>query len=203
MNSKKLNVVEIFMHIATLMFLFLKDMFYCHIEKPNEANQRVTNSFFDLRAGEFLLIAFLMTVIFSLFFCVLWALIKSKRQFNFIHILLPIVATLMFIFIGFLYTAGAYATLAEELTTVLSNGTSRYSLGPVFYIELIVLISMCIISIIKRKKYSEYDYIAQVEVDNKSTIQNIESIKKYKELLDLGIITQEEFEEKKKEFLFK
>ena len=60
-------------------------MFYCHIEKPNEANQRVTNAFFDLRTGEFLLIAFLLTVIFSLFFCVLWALIKSKRQFNFIH----------------------------------------------------------------------------------------------------------------------
>ena len=37
--------------------------------------------------------------------------------------------------------------------------------------------------------------------DSQKTLNNIEAIKKLKELLDMGAITQEEFEQKKKELL--
>ena len=51
-------------------------------------------------------------------------------------------------------------------------------------------------------KKSENDKMkAKVEEKKIVTVDNIEAIKKLKELLDMGAITQEEFELKKKELL--
>ena len=57
--------------------------------------------------------------------------------------------------------------------------------------------------IIKEKEYRKMDIFQKISAKTKSKDQLIEMLKKLKELLDLGIITQEEFEKKKKEIFEK
>lgn len=152
MNNKKINIIEILLHIVSLVLLFVQGMFYCYIERKGESNQRVHNAFTDLPSGNVLPTVFVILIVLSVFFCIL-ALVKIKKKFYIMHVLLPIAATVIYILIGILYSAGVYTTLAEQLSVVLYSGSSRYSVGPIFYVEVIVLITICIIAIVKRKWY--------------------------------------------------
>ena len=199
MNSKKLNVVGIILHIVLISLLFVQGMFYCYLS--GESYQRVNNAFTDLPSGSVLPIIFVVLSILSLFLCLLWALSKKKKKFNVMHTLLPIAAFLVFLFIGFLYSVGEYATLVEQLTVALNSGSSAYAIGIVFYIESATLLSIIVIAIIKRKYYSECNVADEKENVKEKSVESLDMLIKYKELLNEGIITQEEFEEKKKELL--
>ncbi len=89
------------------------------------------------------------------------------------------------------------------------NTTTRYnyfcSLQIIFYIMLGVLIALMAISIIgyiianKKGIIEETPKIYKAEIVK--NISNADELKKFKELLDSGIITQEEFDEKKNQLL--
>jgi len=198
MNSRRLNFIEIILHILAFILLFIQGMFYCYI--TGDSYSRVHNAFTDLPAGSILPIVFVLLLVVSLFFCLIWALSKKKNKINVIHILSPILAIIVFMFIGFLYSMGEYATLVEQLTAELRDGSSNYGIGPIFLAESALLFSIIIIAIIKRKYNFTSDIVAtkqKIEED----VKNLDLLMKYKELLNEGIITQEEFEEKKKELL--
>ena len=46
---------------------------------------------------------------------------------------------------------GEYATLVEQLSAALRDGANNYGIGPVFLVESIVLFSIIIVAIFKRK----------------------------------------------------
>lgn len=198
MKSKKLNIIEIILHILAFALLFIRGMFYCYI--TGDSYSRVDNAFTDLPAGSILPIVFVLLLVVSLLFCLIWSLSKKKNKFNVIHILLPISSIVVFIFIGFLYSMGEYATLVEQLATALIDGSNNYGIGPVFLVESVLLFSIIIIAIFKRK----HNFISDIIEDKekiKEDVKNLDLLMKYKELQNDGIITQEEFEEKKKELL--
>ena len=180
MNSKKLNLIEIFLHIGTILLLFVRGMFICFIEKPYEADAKVYNAFSDL-PNMTLPIIFVVLLVLNTLLCIGFALSKKKEKLNVLHTVLPIVSAIIFCVIGVLYSAGEYATLVEQLTVAISDGSSSYSVGAVFFVELIVLVLICIVAINKKKRFCE-----DANEEN-----------------NLEIISQEEFEAKKKEILAK
>lgn len=198
MISKKLNIIEIILHILAFMLLFIQGMFYCYI--TGESYSRVHNAFTDLPDGSILPIVFVLLLVVSLLFCLIWAIRKKKNKFNVIHILLPISSIVVFIFIGFLYSMGEYATLVEQLSAALRDGANNYGIGPVFLVESGLLFSIVVIAIIKKRYYFTSD-IVETNQKAEEDVKNLDLLMKYKELQDDGIITQEEFEEKKKELL--
>lgn len=198
MNSKRLNFIEIILHVLAFVLLFIQGMFYCYI--TGDSYSRVHNAFTDLPAGSILPIVFVLLLVVSLLFCLIWSLRKKKNKFNVIHILLPISSIFVFIFIGFLYSMGEYATLVEQLSAALREGSNNYGIGPVFLVESIVLFSIIIVAIFKRKHNFISDILEGKE-KIKEDVKNLDLLMKYKELQNDGIITQEEFEEKKKELL--
>lgn len=75
----------------------------------------------------------------------------------------------------------------------------EYTIYPLFYVVLALLISSTLISIISRRIDSTSKNKANDSNNNMS--QTTEEIKKLKELLDMGAITQEEFDLKKNKLL--
>lgn len=157
MTSKKLNIIEIILHILAFILLFIQGMFYCYI--TGDSYSRVHNAFTDLPAGSILPIVFVLLLVVSLLFCLIWSLRKKKNKFNVIHILLPISSIVVFIFIGFLYSMGKYATLVEQLLAALRDGSNNYGIGPVFLVESGLLFSIVVIAIIKKRYYFTSDIV--------------------------------------------
>lgn len=168
MNSKKFNLCEIVLHILTIILLFVKGMFNCYITRPSDSNLDVSNSYTDiLLKGNILPIVFIVVIISSILLCIYWAVNKSGKEINIMHILLPLGATAIFFIIGILYANGEYATPIEVLATALYEGTETYSIDSIFYLESVVLISMCIFAVLKRKHYvKECEQDVQSESSN-------------------------------------
>jgi septation ring formation regulator EzrA len=68
---------------------------------------------------------------------------------------------------------------------------------------LVIGVIETVVYFVKKRKNASVTESASVEVEVATTPQkeNIDELKKYKELLDQGIITQEEFDAKKKQIL--
>ena len=70
------------------------------------------------------------------------------------------------------------------------------------YVELALLVIIPLIEFYKQFKcVDQPQYVAPNFVNQKNTLSSAEELKKYKELLDMGAITQEEFEAKKEQLL--
>ena len=77
-----------------------------------------------------------------------------------------------------------------------------YEPSALFYIELALLLTLFLITAIGYFKAKKGNIIEEVTTKKQSTmISNADELKKYKDLLDSGAITQAEFEEKKKQLL--
>ncbi len=112
---------------------------------------------------------------------------KSTHRDSMLHIVIPIIAVLFYVF----FITFCIDVVGGPVFTVYS-GTNP--MAPVSIIMLIVII----LSFVKRSKSFNPQPIVAVEVANKS---EADELKKFKELLDTGVITQEEFDTKKKELL--
>lgn len=75
----------------------------------------------------------------------------------------------------------------------------KFSISSFASLLLLLILFICIIRAYKTIKPKKEPKVLKPKKD--SQIGNADKIKEYKELLDLGIITQEEFEQKKKELL--
>lgn len=82
-----------------------------------------------------------------------------------------------------------YPVLTDRNRILFSSGMFSYKLANEFAVEISQKIRLAL------ENYKENPS------DATATISNADEIKKYKELLDMGIISQEEFEAKKKQLL--
>ena len=72
----------------------------------------------------------------------------------------------------------------------------------VAYIELVLLAIIPLIELYKQFKcVDQPQHIPSAIVNQETTLSNIEELKKYKELLDQGVITEAEFNRKKEQLL--
>ena len=102
-------------------------------------------------------------------------------------------------------TTRSYKSVCEELKIKV---TVRNYKDPAFYIPLIVLQTNKSSSDYKEKMKMAQNILSKLQLitsadtqDKPATTDKFEEIKKYKNLLDEGIISQEDFENKKKELL--
>ena len=87
-----------------------------------------------------------------------------------------------------------YTILAINLRVEVSGGFREFSIGWMYYVIVTIYIVTIVISyIIKLEKFEV--------TTKKETVSNIDELKRFKELFDMGVITQEEFETKKKQLL--
>ena len=87
-----------------------------------------------------------------------------------------------------------YTILAINLRVEVSGGFREFSIGWMYYVIVTIYIVTIVISyIIKLEKFEV--------TTKKETVSNIDELKRFKELFDMGEITQEEFETKKKQLL--
>lgn len=93
-----------------------------------------------------------------------------------------------------------YTSDAQGFSGSSGYWTNEYlRLGVWFYMEIVLLISLTIYSYICYKKVCEHGNIIRKKIQNDDS--TADEIRKYKELLDNGIISEEEFKEKKNQLL--
>ena len=94
-----------------------------------------------------------------------------------------------------------------ESVTWYENTSTMFLANFMLFLPMAVLLVIGVIEtvvyFVKKRKNASVTESASVEVEVATTPQkeNIDELKKYKELLDQGIITQEEFDAKKKQLL--
>lgn len=91
----------------------------------------------------------------------------------------------------------AYTYYTCAIAQLVFNDSSRYewTIGWLYYIIIALHILTVILSlVVKYKKFED----REAKANNSNTP---EEIKKYKELLDSGVISQDEFDAKKKQLL--
>ena len=158
------------------------------------ADQPILNQgeyhFFDFMADPiqtaFLLIPVAIIVI-NLLLTLFSVFRKSEHRDSKLHIGLPILFMIMYTF----FNVFCIEIIGGPRFTYYSGSTP---LIPVMILMAIVLI----LSFVKRSKSFNPKETVVVEKVNQS---DAEELKRYKELLDMGAITQDEFEAKKKELL--
>ncbi len=135
--------------------------------------------------------AFLLIPVALIVICLALAIFsvirKSTHRDSMLHIVVPILAVIIYALFNSLFIKVS----GGPVFTVYSGTTP---LAPVSIIMLIVII----LSFVKRSKSFNPETKVTVEVASKS---EADELKKFKELLDAGVITQEEFDTKKKELL--
>ena len=77
----------------------------------------------------------------------------------------------------------------------------EYEISVLFYIVLVILISLLAVSVISYFITRKNGIKERVAVDVVSSVSTPQELEQYKVLLDQGIITQEEFDAKKKQLL--
>lgn len=118
---------------------------------------------------------------------ILYAIIRSKD-----HKLIGLAPC--FCFIPFL----ALIVFMRSACLELDNGYVKYSVNWLFYVSLALQISAAALMIIAMTTKDDRTLVFRKPAQS---VSPAEELGKYKELLDMGAITQEEFEAKKKELL--
>ncbi len=92
-----------------------------------------------------------------------------------------------------------YEEYSDSYGRIISSWTGSLTIGPWFYISLalcLLIISIELYFILASKQTSEHKKQQYINKDN-----NVQMLYEYKKMLDDGIITQEEFDVKKKQLL--
>ncbi len=111
--------------------------------------------------------------------CLVSIVSKNKKKDGVIHCILPILLLVV---------------------SYLASWAFEISLSPYWNIYLVFIFIMIIVSFVKRANVFNDNSSNDVNVVVKNTT-DADELKKYKELLDSGVISQEEFVTKKKQLL--
>ena len=176
MKKKIANIVEIVIEIIILILFFTM---------KGTATMRINGV--DTMLDTTFINALHHTSIYAVIFYVLWAVnllaciasivSKNKSKDNTIHCILPIILLLV----------------SDWIVLSYFSETNN------FWIANLMMFIMVVVSFIKRSQ-SIVDEVKKVVVVNE-TQSNADELKKYKDLLDNGTITQEEFDQKKSQLL--
>ena len=204
---KKLNLIALVSQAVSVLLLFMPGVFREEQWMPiqygghmlNSDYSKFTNFFvtpnwgasndifvIDFRFKLSIFTAILMAIVCALILmCLIDIIKKHKRQIAFI----PCISFAVYIVTSILYIM--------NIDTLSSRITAEYWLHPswAFYIIIALQISTIICEILAEFKHFENTR------QRTASISAVDELKKYKELLDNGVITQAEFDEKKRQLL--
>lgn len=156
----------------------------------------------------------LMGIVFIIFVIILLVnyivKITSKKyvKHDFIS---PFILIIIISFVGYICNSGKYGFVDKSLRK--SSGISKYSsyvshvyIDVNYWFILLLVIGLLFISMIFIFGENEKNYNSEVKhlkkvVNTKKNISEEDKLKKYKKLLDEGLITEEDYNIKKKEIL--
>ena len=175
MKKKIANIVELVLAIATLVVFFTMQGTATIDGGHHYYHGSIANALNQVKVY-----AIPLYVLWGLniLMCVFGALSKSKKRDGATHVILPILL--------FLFTNFAFLSVAEE-----ANG---------FLTMEALMFAMIIAAFVKRSRAIVGEAPETVIVAN-APASSADELKKYKDLLDAGAISQDEYEAKKKQLL--
>ena len=193
MNKKRIvNILEIIIQAITVLLLFCKGMYVGY-----DGSKYYSLSFSDVKIG---MAKLFLIVLISLFVINIVICLGSIKRNNVdkdgvLHVIIPIVNVIIMFAMGPLFFS--YHIENSQYMNVYIKRVDW-----LFYTNILLLFAIVVISLIKRSntvvpKIKEQPQI----INNIQQTSNADELKKFKELLDTGIITQEEFDAKKKQLL--
>lgn len=181
MKKKIANAVQLVLLIASFILLI----------SENITNPGKFSAITFLRNWSSMLIPMYVLYILCAVMCIISIISNSKYKDGISH---GAVATLLFIYTMFVFL---FINSGKSLNYL-------YIIETDFPIELFIGLSlaMVVVAFAKRSSFiAESKESKQTVVNNIQETTNADELKKYKDLLDSGAITQEEFDAKKKELL--
>ena len=189
MKKKIINALELITQIATILMLLFANFAEYNLSAYYENGKHIPAKTivvcFSKMASERLLgvIIVMGLMIINAIMCIVSILGKTNKKDSVLHSILPII---IFVFSFFF---------------ILSNlGSTECSIYPTFTVFCILMFVVILLGFIKRSNII-------VPTENEKPIvpseksSEADELKKYKDLLDSGVITQEEFDAKKKQLL--
>lgn len=200
MNKRKvLNIISVLTQILQIAFFcampFLNIVATDYAEKiapKYDPHYTYTMLEMVLRSNETKFIGLIATMIFNLVLCFIAISSKKTKKDGIIHTIVPV---LMLVINILCFGEGFIAVWHYNVNMI----------EPFNIIYWLFNVALIILAIAKRSANVVGEPEAKLEqtVVNQTVVEttSADEIKKYKELLDMGAITQEEFDEKKKTLL--
>lgn len=186
LNKKNINLVQAIL-LAFLLFMYIFGKMF----RDSYAGTEYCSLFSLINHVSFIHYVFLLIVFANIVMCLSSAFLKKleNEKDDKSHTIIAIIIVLLLWFIGL------FGGISGDTNPF--NYTYLYSLADSASILLVISMINIALSMLKRSKLIVKDNSNKTNTVNNS----IDDLKKYKELLDQGIITQEEFDTKKKEIL--
>lgn len=135
-------------------------------------------------------IALLIIVAVILLICLISLFGKSEKKDSVAHVVLPIIALVF----GFFLFSNFIGEPSFGYDFILASSSQ--------IVSYVLLALITVFAFLKRSQFAFPKNDTPVVVEKKSVpVSTTDELKKYKELLDSGVITQEEFDAKKKQLM--
>ena len=184
--KRKINIAEILLQVIAFLFMFMKG----YVNITLHGQNFVSTSFSTIDSIKAIpTFGLLLCVLFAINIVICFLSVKKNenKKDSVIHIVLPIIS--MFLYFVF----SLLASMNTDKTIYNSINPPTSSLGAPYSITLFVLLAIIVLSFVKRALVKE-----EQKTEN---LSQADELKKYKDLLDSGVITQEEFDARKKQLL--
>ena len=185
MKKRILNVIEIIVLLTTFATLFGDGAFSCKNCHSFSYMGLATDTILPIGL---IIIAFILATIIL---CLVSIVKNNSLKDSFWHVSLPIL-TIVGIWFGCIVMTGTHQC-TNHIDVVQASQT--------FWVLIFLMFGVCILSFIKRSVVPKTEKDVSQVINNIHRPSNADELKKYKDLLDSGIITQEEFDQKKKQLL--
>lgn len=198
--KKKLNIAELIIQVIYFIILLIAPLAFYKIPDHAGTNSLTGNTmvikgstgtitFADLFAtAPLFYLIFITLIVCNIILCIASIKKGSVEADSKLHVALPIVNFLIFVFIrGFML-----------LSAIPYDGIADITNATVYTLLIAISFIIVILAFVKRSKAEP---IAQSTVSSKQSVSVTAELEKYNDLLEKGIITQAEFDAKKKQLL--
>lgn len=190
---KSTNIIILSLQILSIVLLFSNGVYeitWHHWAGVSTAQGSFYSRFLNFSEGKILGVVFLSTL--AIMIIALIVQIVQKKSFKMVS-LIALIQPILFII---------YSTVFD--ITMLDGDMRTYGAGTFYYLIIVIFIIITVLAFASnfiRKNAQEGQQKVQTVITQEIPQSNADELKKYKDLLDSGVITEEEFEVKKKQLL--
>jgi len=200
MTKRNCNLIALFSQILSLLFLLVPRIYNYEKWVPTSLDYVLdhTNaySFLQINLAQYVspiwlyLIVAIMGINIIILFLHLFD--SSHKKMSMISILPSFISLALMI---------AFTCVVLDFDYSSNMNKYRFSPNGLFFIEALLIIATIVFSLMAYLKSNKDNNVATIPSTPIASKSGAEELKKYKELLDTGVITQEEFDAKKKQLL--
>lgn len=193
MTKKNLNLAELICQAISIVLLFIPGMYYWEHWEPSwpghVLSMQISMSFFHIAGNTHPLLGYfiMLLMVGNLALLIAYIFREIPEKYKKLYTILPsAVVVLMALF--------------SILAAIMDNYGYCAPINWLFYVNMLFLVATALLAFMRLSKNVKEEP-RKVKVIATAPISNADEIAKYKELLDNGAITQEEFDAKKRQLL--